>query len=37
MIQPKVTKIKICFNGHAGGKRNLTVQCIVSKQIRCGH
>ena len=22
---------------HAGGKENLTVQCIVRKQIRCGH
>ena len=28
---------KTCFNAIAGGKRNLTVQCIVSKQIRCGH
>ena len=28
---------KACFNAHAGGKWNLTVQCIVSKQIRCGH
>ena len=23
---------KICFNANAGGKRNLTLQCIVSKQ-----
>ena len=28
---------KTCFNAHTEGKRNLTVQCIVSKQIRCGH
>ena len=27
----------ICFNTHAGGKQNVTLQCIVSKQIRCGH
>ena len=34
-----------CFNAHAGGRWNLTVQCIVNKQIwklyilgiRCGH
>ena len=26
-----------CSDAHAGGKWNLTVQCIVSKQIRCGH
>ena len=28
---------KTCFNAHAGGKWNLTVQCKESKQIRCGH
>ena len=28
---------KACFNDHAGGKWNLNVQCIVGKQIRCGH
>ena len=28
---------KTCFNAHAGRKLNLTLQCIVSKQIRCGH
>ena len=28
---------KTCFNAHARGKGNLTVQCIVSKQIKCGH
>ena len=28
---------KASFNAHAGGKWNLTFQCIVSKQIRCGH
>ena len=27
----------ICFNAHTGGKWNLTVQCAVSKQIRCSH
>ena len=27
----------ICFNAHAGGKQNLTLQCIVSKQIWSGH
>ena len=27
---------KRCFNAHAGGKRNLILQCIASKQIRCG-
>ena len=38
MIQQKVRKKKkTCFSAYAGGKRNLTVQCIVSKQIRCGH
>ena len=26
-----------CFNADAGGKRNLTLQCLVSKQIRYGH
>ena len=26
---------KICFNPHAGGRPNVPVQCIVSKQIRC--
>ena len=25
------------FNAHAEGKQKLTPQCIVSKQIRCGH
>ena len=25
---------KPCFNAHAGRKWNLTVECIVSKQIR---
>ena len=30
-------KKKTCFNAHAGGKWNLAVQCILSKQIRCGH
>ena len=28
---------KACFNAQAEGKWNLTVQCIVNKQIRCGH
>ena len=28
---------KARFNAGAGGKGNLTVQCIVSKQIRYGH
>ena len=28
---------KICFNAHVGSKWNLTVESIVSKQIRCGH
>ena len=28
---------KACFNVHHGGKWNLTVQCIASKQVRCGH
>ena len=28
---------KICFNANAGGKWNLTVQCTLSKQIRCSH
>ena len=28
---------KTCFNTYAGGKSNLTVQCIISKQLRCGH
>ena len=27
----------ICFNADAGGKRNWTLQCLVSKQIRYGH
>ena len=27
----------IYFNAHAGREGNLTVQCIVSKQIKCGH
>ena len=27
---------KACFNADAGGKWNLTVQGIVSKQIMCG-
>ena len=26
---------KRCFNAHAGGKRNLILQCIASKQVRC--
>ena len=26
-----------CVNAPAEGKRDLTVQCKVSKQIRCGH
>ena len=26
-----------CFNAHAEGKQNLAVQCIATKQIRCGH
>ena len=25
---------KTCFNAHAGGKRNLTLQCMVRKQIK---
>ena len=38
MIKQKVRKKKkTCFNVHARGKRNVTVQCIVSKQIRFGH
>ena len=28
---------KICFNAYAGGKQTLSLKCIVSKQIRCGH
>ena len=28
---------KICFNAYAGGKWNLTIRYIGSKQIRCGH
>ena len=28
---------KICFNAHSGRKPNLTLQCIVSKQIKCGY
>ena len=28
---------KNCFNALVTGKWNLTVQCIVSKQVRCGH
>ena len=31
------TEKEACFNADAGGKRNLTVQCTVSKQIRCDH
>ena len=30
-------KIKTCFNAHAEEKWNLTVQCIVGKQMRSGH
>ena len=30
-------KPKIYFNAPAGGKRNLTLRCIVSKQRRCGY
>ena len=37
MMQQKVRKKKkACFNAHAAGKWNLTVQYIVSKQLRCG-
>ena len=28
---------KACFNAHAEGKWNLAVECIVNKQIGCGH